>query len=91
MDKNSEKYDYGYQQGSKARGLGTYVGRAYNPEIKTICKVNGFELRVVDTRFEILWDGELLNRYPSLKEAEIFFIDFADLTRGKYNKLKAAA
>lgn len=91
MDKNSEKYDYGYQQESKARGLGTYVGRAYSPEIKTICKVNGFELRVVGTRYEILWDGELLNRYPSLKEAEVFFIDFADLTRGKYNKLKAAA
>lgn len=90
MDKNSEKYDYGYQEGNGARGLGTYVGKAYSAEIKTICKANDFELRLVGTRYEILWDGEVLNRYPNLKTAETFFIDFADLTRGKYNKLKAA-
>lgn len=69
---------------------GAYVGKAYNPDIKTICKANDFELRSVGTRYEILWDGEVLNRYPNLKTAETFFIDFADLTRGKYNKLKAA-
>jgi hypothetical protein len=69
---------------------GAYVGKAYNPTIKTICKANDFELRSVGTRYEILWDGEVLNRYPNLKTAETFFIDFADLTRGKYNKLKAA-
>ena len=72
---------------------GAYVGKAYNPTIKTICKANDFELRTVESvsvKYEILWDGEVLNRYPNLKTAETFFIDFAGITRGKYNKLKAA-
>lgn len=93
MDKNSEKYDYGYDSGSCARGLGVYVGKAYEPTITVLCEVEGMVLRAIkglSDKYEILWDGELLNRYPNRKTAETFFIDFAGITKAKYNKLKVA-
>lgn len=78
----------------EVHGCGYYEQNAYNPIIKTIAKVEGFELRTVESvgvKYEILWDGEILNRYPSLKTAEAFFIDFTGITKGKYNKIKNAA
>ena len=40
MNNMSDKYDYGYQSEShEARGLGYYEQKAYNPEIKIVCKV----------------------------------------------------
>ena len=78
----------------EAHGCGHYEQHAYNPTITTIAKANGFELREIASigvKYEILWDDEILNRYPTLKNAETFFIDFAGITRGKYNKIKNAA
>ena len=90
-----EKYDFGYQSEEKeARGLGYYEQKPYNPEIKIICKVGELILRTVatsiNTKFEIVDDGMVLNRYPNLKTAEMFFIDFAGITKAKYNKIKLA-
>ena len=93
MYENDNKYDYGYNEGTQARGCGTYDQKAYNPIIKTVAKINGFELRTIESvgvKYEILWDDEVLNRYPSLKTAETFFIDFAGISKAKYNKIKAA-
>ena len=78
----------------EAHGIGHYEQRAYNPTIKTIAEAEGFTLRSIESvgvKYEILWDGEILNRYPSLKTAETFFIDFAGITKGKYNKIKKVA
>ena len=78
----------------EAHGIGHYEQHAYNPIIKTIAEAEGFILRSIESvgvKYEILWDGEILNRYPSLKTAETFFIDFAGITKGKYNKIKNAA
>lgn len=78
----------------EVHGNGAYEQRAYNPTIKTIAKANAFELRSVESlgiKYEILWDDEVLNRYPSLKTAETFFIDFAGITKTKYNKIKETA
>ncbi len=90
-----EKYDFGYQSNEReARGLGYYEQKAYNPEIKIICKVEELVLRTVTTsvatKFEIVDNGTLLNRYPNLKTAESFFVDFAGITKAKYNKIKLA-
>ena len=93
MYENDNKYDYGYNEGTQARGCGDYTQKAYNPTIKTVAKINGFELRTIESigvKYEILWDDEVLNRYPSLKTAETFFIDFAGISKAKYNKIKAA-
>ena len=93
MYENDNKYDYGYNEGTRARGCGAYDQKAYNPTIKTVAKINGFELRTIESvgvKYEILWDDEVLNRYPSLKTAETFFIDFAGISKAKYNKIKAA-
>ena len=71
---------------------GAYVGKAVETITTTICEAEGFSLQMVEsigTKYQIIWDGELLNRYPSLKEAEAFFIDFTGMTKAKYNKVKA--
>ena len=78
----------------EVHGCGHYEQNAYKPTIKTIAESDGFELRTVENvgiKYEILWDGEVLNRYPSLKTAEAFFIDFTGMTKAKYNKIKNAA
>ena len=71
-----------------------YVGVAYNPTVTIICNTGEFILQTiatsVKTKYEILWDGDVLNTYPSLKIAETFFMDFAGLTKAKYAKLKTA-
>lgn len=77
-----------------AKGCGHYDQKAYNPTIKVICEANGFVLRTVkslDVKYEILEDGELINRYPSLKIATQFFVDFADITNAKFKKIACLA
>ena len=69
-----------------------YKGKAVETTTTTICEAEGFSLQKVESvgvRYQIVWDGELLNRYPSLKDAEAFFIDFTGMTKAKYNKAKA--
>lgn len=89
----NDSHDYADSEHA-ARGCGYYEQRAYAPKITTIAEAEGFTLRTiksVGTKYEILWDGEVLNRYPSLKTAETFFIDFAGITKNKYNKIKKTA
>ena len=92
------KYDYGYDYSEKRdvcnRSCGEYKQVAYAPEIKVVCKVDDLVLRTVktsiSTKFEILDNGSLINRYPTLRVAETFFVDFAGITKAKYKKLCAA-
>ena len=94
MNNMSDKYDYGYNKREATRGCGTYVNRAYAPTITNICEVDGILLRTVESltvKYEILWDGKVLNTYPNLKTAETYFIDFAGITRNKYNKMRNKA
>lgn len=97
MNENNN-YDYGYTYGEEeniVRGDGAYTNVPYNPEISVIANINGVTLqsvtRTVGTVYEIRWDGEVLMKHPNLKNAEAFFIDCADITKAKYNKIKAAA
>lgn len=78
----------------RTTGCGHYDQKAYNPTIKVICEANGFVLRTVkslDVKYEILEGGELINRYPSLKIATQFFVDFADITNAKFKKIACLA
>ncbi len=89
----ADNHDYA-DNTHEASGCGYYDQKAYNPIIKTVAKAEGFELRTIESvgiKYEILWDGEVLNRYPNLRTAETFFIDFAGITKAKYNKIKNAA
>lgn len=76
-----------------AKGDGHYEQKAYNPIITIVCSLDGVTLRTVksvDTKYEILFDGILMNRYPTLKIAENFFMDFTGITKAKYKKLALA-
>ena len=78
----------------RTTGCGYYEQKAYNPTIKVVCAINGYTLRTVksvDVKYEILEDGELLNRYPSLKVATQFFVDFAGITNAKFKKIACLA
>ena len=89
----ADSHDYA-DNDHAACGCGYYEQRAYAPKITTIAEAEGFTLRTIEsvgTKYEILWDGEVLNRYPSLKTAETFFMDFAGITKAKYKKIKKVA
>lgn len=91
MIRTNADYDNSRQE---VHGNGAkYVGIAYNPVESIICSTGEFILRSISTsiktKYQILWDGEVINDYPTLKIAETFFIDFAGLTKAKYNKMKA--
>ena len=80
-----------YTDTRKAHGDGHYDQKAYNPKIKVVCEYEHILLRTVETckvQYEILWEGEVLNKYSTLKIAESFFMDFAGITKSKYSKLK---
>ena len=82
-----------YTDKRKAHGDGHYEQKAYNPTVKVICSYEHLILRSVETstvKYEILWEGEVFNKYPTLKIAESFFMDFAGITKAKFNKLKIA-
>jgi hypothetical protein len=77
---------------ARGRNNGAYVGKAVETTTTTICEAEGFSLQKVESvgvKYQIIWDGELLNRYPSLKDADAFFIDFTGMTKAKYAKAKA--
>ena len=80
-----------YDPTKRAKGCGFYQQKAYNPIIKVICEFEHLTLRSVESskvQYEILWEGEVLNRFATVKVAESYFIDFAGITKGKYNKMK---
>ena len=78
----------------EVHGSGTYNQRAYAPTITTLCEVKKCLLRKVESvcvKYQVVYEGEVFCEYSNLKTAETFFIDFAEITRGKYNKLVKAA
>lgn len=83
------------QEGRKAQhSAGHYEQKAYNPTIKLICEVDSLILRTVETsittKYEILWEGAVFNRYPNMKTAENMFMDLAGITKKKFEKLTKA-
>ena len=97
MNNMNDKYDYGYNYNTQSEkhphSDGHYNQKAYNPTIKVVCEYEHITLRTVETSkiaYEILWEGEVLNRYSTLKIAESFFMDFTGMTKAKYNKMKKA-
>ena len=77
----------------KANGMGNYVQKAYNPNISVICEFQHLVLRIVeayDTKYQILWEGEVLSTYSNRNTAESYFMDFAGIGKAKFNKMKKA-
>lgn len=77
----------------EVHGDGHYEQKPYNPIIKNICSIDGVTLRTVqsiDTKFEILFDGVVMNRYKTLQIAENYFMDFTGITKAKFKKLALA-
>lgn len=74
-------------------GMGTYTNKP--PVIKVICFANDVMLRAVEmtsrTVYEIICEGDIFSRSSNLREIESMYLDFAGLTRAKYNKIKAVA
>lgn len=77
----------------RTSGKGEYTNKP--PVIKVLCFVNDVMLRAVEmstrTVYEIIYDGDIFSRSSNLREIETMYLDFADITRAKYNKIKAAA
>lgn len=86
----SPDYDYGYDNGEKkANGLGTYHGKAYSGTRTPLYRANGVQLDEITegtTCYEIVWDGEVLNRYPTLAKAVSYFIDFSGIRKSQLKK-----
>lgn len=68
---------------------GAYIGKA--PIINDLYRVDDTLLREVTTSkgttYELVLDDEVYNRFPSLKEATVWFIDFAGITKAKLKKV----
>lgn len=71
---------------------GAYIGKA--PTIHDLYRVDDTLLREVTTSkgttYELVLDDEVYNRFPSLKEATVWFIDFAGITKAKLPKTACA-
>lgn len=81
---------YGDNDDGFIHGHGTYASKAYTAKVTTICSVNGVTLReVVDatTKYEIYWDGELIDRYTKRETAINYCADFAGITSRALAKL----
>ena len=74
----------------EAFGLGTYTNKAYAVAIIPIAEDDGILLRSCGKKYEILFDGEVNNRFTSLSEAEAMFRDFTGLSKPRYAKVKDA-
>ncbi len=74
----------------RACGAGSYVSKAYVPEIAESYTANGITLQRIGERFDLYMDDDKLNSFFDRKTAETMFMDFADLTPAKFKKMKAA-
>ena len=78
----------------RAKGAtnGSYIGKA--PTVRNLYRVDDTLLREVTTYkgtvYELVLDDEVYNRFPSLKEVTVWFIDFAGITKAKLNKAACA-
>ncbi len=89
----SDTNDCENRKGHTAKGAGYYEQKAYNPTVTVVCEFGDMLLRIVkayDTKYEILCEGELFNRYSTFKIAQQYFMDFTGLTPAKYKKLAKA-
>lgn len=93
MNNMSDKYDYGYNKGSEAHGVGAYVGKP--AEMIVIAASGDFILKQVgvnlsgDTIFKLFWDGVCISTIYNQVEALALFADFcptAPKKRGRPRK-----
>jgi len=87
----SENHDFEDSR-STVKGLGTYKSNGYTAVKKSLYKTEDMELRSVcdsnGVRYEVLMDDEVYQRFPSLKKATVYFLDFSGLTAKKMEKYK---
>lgn len=74
---------------------GTYSNKPYTASIKPLYHYEDMTLREVSDnrgqRYEILFDDEVYQRFPSLNNAVAYFQDFSGLTKRQMEKAKVAA
>lgn len=79
--------DNGHRATGKTNG--EYVGKA--PAIRNLYNMDDTLLREVTTSkgtiYELVLDGEVFNRCPSLKDATVLFVDFAGITKNQLKKV----
>ena len=71
-------------------GNGNYVSKAYNARRVAICTLNGvtlYEITDTTTRYEIYWDGELVDRYTKRTTAISYTADFAGVSVKAIHKI----
>ena len=86
----SDNHDF-EESRSRVSGLGAYKSNGYTAKKDTMCKTEDAELRKVEdskgTRYEVLLDDEVYQRFPSLKNAIVYFCDFSGMTKKAVEKL----
>lgn len=69
---------------------GAYNGNAYRATITPLYRYDDMELRSVEhngvKKYEVLFDDEVYQKFPTLKAAQVYFSDFSGLTLGKMEK-----
>lgn len=71
-------------------GNGYYESKPSKTEIVTLYSVNDVEMKQVTdgkVTYQIYMEGDYINTYTDRKTAEMFFIDFAGITKAKLKKL----
>jgi hypothetical protein len=74
---------------------GAYSNKPYLATIKPLYQYEDMTLREISDsrgqRYEILFDDEVYQRFPTLKNAVAYFLDFSGLTKRQMEKVKVAA
>lgn len=74
----------------RAHSNGAYNGNAYRATITPLYRYDDIELRSVEhngvKKYEVLFDDEVYQKFPTLKAAQVYFSDFSGLTPGKMEK-----
>ena len=69
---------------------GEYKSNGYHATVTPLYRYDDMELRSVEhngvTRYEVLFDNEVYQKFPTLKAATLYFSDFSGLTVGKMEK-----
>ena len=69
---------------------GAYNSNAYRATITPLYRYDDMELRRVEhngvKKYEVLFDDEVYQKFPTLKAAQVYFSDFSGLTLGKMEK-----
>ena len=69
---------------------GAYHSNGYHATVTPLYRYDDMELRSVEhngvTRYEVLFDNEVYQKFPTLKAATVYFCDFSGLTVGKMEK-----